>query len=90
MKYFLLYLLIINVVSFAIMLCDKQKSIHHQRRIRERTLFGTAIMGGSIGTYLAMETLRHKTKHKKFSIGVPIMVVIHLLIAIVVVVQYAE
>ena len=83
MKDLFLYLLLVNAIAFTIMLLDKKKAMQHQRRIPERVLFGTAIIGGSIGTYLVMEIFRHKTNHKKFSIGVPIMVVIHLLIAFI-------
>ena len=81
MKYLFLYLLLVNAIAFTIMLWDKKKAMERQRRIPERVLFGTAIIGGSVGTYLVMEIFRHKTNHKKISIGVPIMVVIHLLIA---------
>ena len=80
MKYLFLYLLLVNAVAFLIMLLDKRKAVGRQRRIPEWVLFGTAIIGGSIGTYLAMEAFYHKTKHRRFTIGVPILIVIHLLI----------
>lgn len=83
MNFILIYLFLMNALAFAIMLLDKRKAVQHHRRIPERYLFGTAILGGSIGTYLAMELFHHKTKHKKFSKGVPIMIAIHLLIVIV-------
>lgn len=90
MKYLFLYLLLMNATAFVIMLIDKRKAIAKQRRIPERVLFSAAIMGGSIGTYLAMEAVRHKTKHKRFTIGVPIMIVIHLLIIILLILLDAQ
>ena len=71
MKYFYLYLLLVNAVSFLLMLIDKQKAIHNRWRISETTLLFSAILGGSIGSLLGMYLFRHKTKHLKFSIGVP-------------------
>jgi uncharacterized membrane protein YsdA (DUF1294 family) len=51
---------------------DKARAKQRQRRISERTLFLLAFLAGSIGIYIGMKSFRHKTKHKSFSIGVPI------------------
>ena len=67
----LLYLLIINAVSFLLMLIDKQKAQKNLWRIPERTLFTAAIFGGSIGTIAGMYLFRHKTKHWSFILGMP-------------------
>ena len=71
MKYFLLYLLLINEGAFVLMLADKQKARKNRWRIPERTLIGSALLGGSLGALLGMYTFRHKTKHLKFTLGVP-------------------
>lgn len=71
MKYLLLYLLIINAVGFVLMHIDKQKAKKRKYRIPEATLMGCAALGGSVGTWLGMQVFRHKTKHKKFTIGTP-------------------
>ena len=71
MKYFLLYLLLINAIAFVLMLADKQKARKNRWRIPERTLIGTALLGGSVGALLGMYTFRHKTKHPKFTLGIP-------------------
>ncbi|MDR3598298.1 DUF1294 domain-containing protein [Clostridium sp.] len=71
LKILLTYLLLINFIGFIIMLIDKQRAIHKEWRIPEKTLIGISIIGGSIGMLLGMSTFRHKTKHKKFTIGVP-------------------
>lgn len=71
MKYFLLYLLLINATAFLLMLMDKQRARRNRWRIPERTLIGSAILGGSVGALLGMYTLRHKTRHLKFTLGIP-------------------
>jgi uncharacterized membrane protein YsdA (DUF1294 family) len=78
MKYFLIYLLIVNVVSFLLMLIDKQKARKKKWRISEATLMGFAVIGGSIGSLLGMYTFRHKTLHKKFTIGIPFILILQL------------
>ena len=67
-----LYLLIINAAGFLSMLVDKHKARKNKWRIPERTLLLIALLGGSAGSLLGMYTVRHKTKHLKFTIGVPL------------------
>ena len=80
MKIFLLYLLLINAVSFVLMLQDKSNARNHRRRIPERTLIGSALLGGSVGALLGMYTFRHKTRHLKFTIGVPAILIAQLFV----------
>ena len=75
MKYFLLYLLLINALGFLLMLIDKWKAKHNRWRIPEATLMGVAALGGSIGSLLGMYTVRHKTKHIKFTVGIPVILI---------------
>ena len=82
MKYFLLYLLLINAVGFALMLIDKWKAKHNRWRIKEATLMTVAALGGSIGSLLGMYTVRHKTKHLKFTVGIPLILVAQIFAAI--------
>ena len=82
MKYFLLYLLLINAVAFVLMLADKQKARKKRWRIPERTLIGSALLGGSLGALLGMYTFRHKTKHLKFTLGVPAILMAQIALAI--------
>ena len=70
-KLILLYLLIVNAVAFLLMLVDKQKARRKLWRIPESTLFLMAAIGGSIGSLAGMFVFRHKTKHLKFTLGVP-------------------
>ena len=83
MKYFILYLLIINAIAFVLMLIDKQKAKKKQWRIPERVLFGSAIVGGSIGAILGMYTFRHKTKHTSFTVGMPIILALQIIALVV-------
>ena len=82
MKYFLLYLLLINAAAFLLMLVDKLKAKKNRWRIPERTLFGSALLGGSIGAILGMYTFQHKTKHLSFTLGMPAILIAQVALAI--------
>lgn len=71
--YFILYILIINLFGFSIVFIDKYKAKKNMWRIKEQNFFITAAIGGSAGVLLGMTMSRHKTKHKSFYIGIPIM-----------------
>ena len=71
MKILLAYLLAINLAGYLLMGADKKRAREGRRRIRERTLFLTAAAGGSVGAALGMINFRHKTKHLKFTLGIP-------------------
>lgn len=68
----ILYLLLINAVAFLLMLIDKYKAKKNLWRIPEATLMASAALGGSIGALLGMYTVRHKTRHPKFTVGIPL------------------
>ncbi len=78
----LIYLLLINAVGFGVMLYDKYLAKNNLWRIPEKTLLGIAAFGGSVGCWLGMYTVRHKTKHLKFTIGIPVILVVQIWIAI--------
>ncbi|MGN0386123.1 MAG: DUF1294 domain-containing protein [Lachnospiraceae bacterium] len=83
MKVYLLilsYLILMNLIGFALMGIDKHKAIKGAFRIPEATLFVVAIIGGSIGSILGMYTFRHKTRHKKFVYGMPAVLIIQVLL----------
>ena len=66
------YLAILNLASFAIMAVDKGKAKHGAWRIPEKTLLVLAAAGGSPGVWLGMYVFHHKTKKRKFTLGVPV------------------
>lgn len=82
MKYLLIYLLIINAAGFVLMLVDKYKAKKKLWRIPEATLMGVAALGGSLGSLLGMYTVRHKTQHIKFTVGIPVILVVQIFAAV--------
>ena len=74
----LIYLAVINVVTFFMYGVDKWKVKKSKWRIREASLLGLAVLGGSIGAWLGMKAWHHKTQHKKFKYGVPIIIIVQL------------
>lgn len=77
-KLILLYLLTINAIAFLLMLVDKQKARKNLWRIPEATLIGSALLGGSIGALAGMYTFRHKTWHLKFTLGIPVILILQI------------
>ena len=76
MKYILLYLALVNAAAFLLMLVDKIKAKKNLWRIKESTLILSAVLGGSIGALAGMYTFRHKTLHRKFTIGIPAILIL--------------
>lgn len=74
------YILIVNLVGFVIMGVDKKRAVRGAWRISERSLFLTAIIGGSLGCILGMQHFRHKTKHWYFKYGMPAILLIQILL----------
>ena len=72
LKILLAYLIVVNVLTFFMFGIDKWKAKRHQWRIPEATLLGLAVVGGSIGAWLGMKAWHHKTLHKKFQYGIPL------------------
>ncbi len=70
---------VINAISFLINCIDKYKAEHNKWRIKESTLWFFGIIGGATGGYTAMKLIRHKTKHKSFMIGMPILMIIQII-----------
>ena len=76
------YLVIINVVTFFVYGIDKWKAKHAKWRVSEATLLFLAVIGGSIGAWLGMKTWHHKTLHKKFRYGIPIIIILQVALLI--------
>ncbi len=79
-KIILIYLIIINIITFLTMLVDKKKAKRASWRIPEKTLFTLVILGGGIGGIAGMYTFRHKTKKIRFVIGFPMILIIEIVI----------
>ena len=83
----LIYYVIINIIAFFMYGNDKKRAKKDEWRIPESTLIGVAFMGGGIGSYLGMKICRHKTKHWKFKICVPLSIILHV-VAIIALIIY--
>jgi uncharacterized membrane protein YsdA (DUF1294 family) len=81
----LIYLLIINAAAFVLMLLDKFKARKNLWRIPEATLFAVAILGGSLGSLAGMYLVRHKTKHLSFTLGMPLILAVQVVTAVLIV-----
>ena len=83
-KILIVYLILVNIAGFLSMGIDKHKAKKGQWRIPEKTLFLIAAIGGSIGSMYGMHLFRHKTKHKSFVYGMPVILIVQLLLVMVV------
>ena len=77
-QYSLYYLLAINAVTFLLYGIDKYKAKKNQWRISEATLLTMAAIGGSIGAWAGMRLWHHKTMHKKFKYGIPVIIIMQI------------
>ena len=76
------YLLAINIVSFFLYGIDKYKAKKNKWRISEATLLMMAVIGGSIGAWVGMRLWHHKTMHKKFKYGIPIIIIMQVCLVV--------
>lgn len=80
-KEIILYLILINILAFVLTVYDKLASKKFRKnRIRENILLLVGLMGGGLLMYITMRIINHKTRHKKFMLGLPIIVIFHLFI----------
>lgn len=79
----LLFAVVMNVIGFAVMGIDKEKARKHKRRISEKTIFVISILFGSVGTFAGMYAFRHKTRHMKFVIGIPLILVAQIVLVMI-------
>lgn len=79
---FIIYLIVINIIGFYVMWLDKRKAQKGKWRIPENTLFLITALGGGIGTIAGMYTFRHKTKKLKFTIGLPTILILEIILLI--------
>ena len=82
MKIILGYLLAVNIATFFLYGIDKYKAKNGRWRISEATLLTMAAIGGSIGAWAGMRLWHHKTMHKKFKYGIPIIIILQVALAV--------
>ena len=78
MNIILYYLLAVNIATFLLYGVDKYKAKKNKWRISEATLLTTAAIGGTIGAWAGMRLWHHKTMHKKFKYGIPVIIIMHI------------
>lgn len=78
----LIWVLAWTILAFCLMGADKWKAAHDRWRIPERTLFLSAILGGSVGSLAGMYLFRHKTKHLRFTLGIPLILLLQIALAV--------
>ena len=78
------FLVIMNVIAFILMGLDKHRARNHEWRIRESTLLMSALLGGSAGALFGMKFFHHKTRHLKFTIGLPVCLLINGMIVVLI------
>ena len=79
MKYVMIYLVVINIITFLLYGSDKKRARWDRRRIPEKVLLGLAAVGGSVGAWMGMKVYRHKIRKWKFIIGVPLILILQIL-----------
>jgi len=83
LKAVLIYLAAISLVSVVITIHDKLSAKRSKRRVPERTLIMLSLVGGSAAMYMTMQLIRHKTRHAKFMIGIPLIMLLQLVAVII-------
>ena len=78
----LIWVLAWTLIAFALMGIDKWKAQHDSWRIPEKTLFLSAILGGSVGSLAGMYLFRHKTKHLSFTVGMPLILAVQVILVL--------
>ena len=81
-------MLAVSLVSCIVTASDKRRAVKNKRRIPEKTLFLLAAAGGSAAMYITMNIIRHKTKHKRFMIGLPLIIFAQCAIAVLIFLWY--
>lgn len=76
-----IYLILINLITVIVTIYDKLCAVKRRWRVKESTLLLLSALGGSISMYITMLLIRHKTRHIKFMLGIPLILIVQLLIA---------
>ena len=80
----IIYLILINITSIALTISDKVRAINNKWRIPEKTLLLVGLLGGATGEFITMNIIRHKTKHLKFMLLLPLEIFLHISILIII------
>lgn len=79
LKAVIIYLAAVNIITFIMFGADKARAVKDKWRISEAALILAALLGGSIGALAGMRIFHHKTKHRKFTIGIPVILALQII-----------
>lgn len=82
------YILIISLVSVVVTIKDKSCAKKGKWRVPEKTLFILSALGGSVAMYITMKAIRHKTQHKRFMIGIPLIMAAQAAIIVLLIIRF--
>jgi len=82
MKYLYIYLAVVSIISIIITIADKSKAKRRAWRVPESVLLGWSAIGGSVAMLITMLLIRHKTKHAKFMVGIPLIILLQITAAV--------
>ena len=82
-KYIYIYLAVISFIAIVVTIADKSKAKRHKWRIPEASLLGISALGGSVAMFVTMLVIRHKTKHVKFMLGIPLIIALQIAAVVV-------
>ncbi|MBQ8786125.1 MAG: DUF1294 domain-containing protein [Oscillospiraceae bacterium] len=82
------YIILISLVSVVVTIRDKSCAKKGSWRVPEKTLFILSALGGSVAMYITMKAIRHKTQHKRFMIGIPLIMVAQVVVIVLLIIRF--
>ena len=80
----LIYFVVISIISAVVCVADKRRAVKGKWRVKESTLFLLCALGGSAAMYITMRLIRHKTLHKRFMIGIPLIIAVQIALSVLI------
>ncbi len=87
-KYIYIYLAVISFIAIVVTIADKSKAKRHKWRVPEASLLGISALGGSVAMFITMLIIRHKTKHAKFMLGIPLIIALQIAAVVVIILKF--
>jgi len=88
LKYIYIYLALISFIAIVVTIADKSKARRNKWRVPEAALLGISALGGSVAMLITMMIIRHKTKHVKFMLGIPLIIALQIAAVVVIILKF--
>ena len=88
LKYIYIYLAVISFIAIVVTIADKSKARRNKWRVPEAALLGISALGGSVAMLITMMIIRHKTKHVKFMLGIPLIIALQIAAVVVIILKF--